>query len=131
MFSINSVKSDRVLIFSHRVGEFFRAELKGHDLSASIKVSTYTDNDGLNQLFQELGSSERPWQGEKSWSSLEGEFTLSATCSSLGVVCFYVSLRAFPGAPEEWSVEAGLETEFGQLAKIAKWSDAFFHATNT
>jgi len=131
MLSINSVNSDRALIFSQRVGEIFRVDLKAHALSASIEVSTYTDNDGLNKLFQELGGSERPWQGKRFWSSLEGEFTLSATCSSLGAVCFTVSLRSLTGTSEEWSVEAGLETEFGQLTQIAKNSKAFFNAANT
>jgi len=66
------------------------------------------------------------WQGIKSWESIEGEFIISATCSSLGEVLFTVRLRGLQGAPEEWTVSVGLATEFGQLRNIAKHAKGFF-----
>ncbi|MDD1607801.1 MAG: DUF6228 family protein, partial [Methylococcaceae bacterium] len=97
------------------------------DVSASTEVWAYTDANGLNEFFQELGCLERPWQGQRSWASIEGEFSLSATCTSLGNVTFHVTLFGLQGAPEEWSVQAGLETDFGQLEQIAKHVKLFFN----
>lgn len=118
-------------MFSQHEGEYFRVELKGFEVSASTQVWAYTDANGLNQFFQALGCLERPWQGERSWASIERDFSLAATCTSLGSVTFRVELRGSQGAPEEWRVEAGLVTEFGQLEGIAKNSEGFFNASST
>lgn len=128
MFSIHSTSSRRELVFSAHKGEYFHVELKGFDVTASTDVWAYTDANGLNEFFQELGRAERPWQGQRSWTSIEGDFSLSATCTSLGNVTFHVALLGLPGAPEEWRVEAGLETDFGQLEQIAKHAGLFFNA---
>jgi len=120
----------RELVFSNHKGEYFRVEIKGFELTAFTDVWAYTDANGLNQFFHELGCLERPWQGQRTWASIEGEFSISATCTSLGNVTFCVALRGLQGAAEEWSVEAGLETEFGQLAKIAKNAGLFFDTSS-
>lgn len=125
LFSIHSASSSRELIFSNHKDEYFRVELVG-DVSAAIDVWAYTDAQGLCELFQELASFEIPWQGEKGWSSIEGEFNISASCSTLGDVLFKVRLYGMLGAPEEWRVSAGLATEFGQLQHIAKRAAEFF-----
>jgi hypothetical protein len=101
--------------------------LKDFEVSASADVWAYTDADGLNKLFQELDGLESPWRGERSWASIEGDFSLFATCTSLGHVTFRVEMRGSQGAPEEWRVNAGLVIEFGQLEQIARSSNAFFH----
>jgi hypothetical protein len=115
-------------VFSAHKGDSFYIELKGFDVSASTEVWAYTDAYGLNEFFQELGCLERPRQGQRSWASIEGEFSLSATCTLLGNVTFHVTLFGLQGTPEEWSIEAGLETEFGQLEQIAKHAKLFFNA---
>jgi len=125
LFSIHSSSSSRELVFQSRKGEYFQVVLKG-DVEAIADVWAYTDAQGLGRLFQELAAYERPWKGEKGWQSIEGEFSISATCSSLGEVRFLVKLRGLQGAPEEWNVQVGLATEFGQLGKIAKQAMAFF-----
>lgn len=124
LFSIHSVSSDREFIFSNRDGEFFNFEIKGHEISAAIKVSTYTDDNGLNNLFKELSSFERPWQGTRSWESLEGEFEIHASCATLGQVTFVVNLRSYPG---NWKLQAEVKTELGQLPQIAKKAEIFFN----
>ncbi|MBC2729525.1 DUF6228 family protein [Thiobacillus sp.] len=124
--SIRSTASKRELVFSQRQDERFHVELKGFEVSASTDVWAYTDAAGLNNLFQELGSLDKPWQGDRSWGAIEGDFSLSATCTSLGSVTFRVKIRGAQGAPEEWEVSAGLVIEFGQLEQIARSSNAFF-----
>lgn len=128
MFSIHSVSSDRELQFHSLQGDEFMVELQGLSPSALLRVSAYTDAFGLNRLFQELAQLEKPWQGIKSWESLEGEFSLSSTCSLLGNVTFRVILIGLMGASEEWRLEAGLNIDFGMLQEIGKKSDAFFNA---
>jgi hypothetical protein len=126
LFSIHSVSSDRELVFSSRKGEYFLVELKGSALSVSTGVWATTDASGLNKFFQEIASHRNPWQGERSWGSLEGEFEISATCTTLGHVIFWVKLSGLPGGVEEWEAQAGLETELGQLEKIAVGANIFF-----
>jgi len=125
VFSIHSSSSSRELVFQSRKGENFQVILKGN-VEAATDVWAYTDAQGLNNLFQELGTYQKPWKGKKEWQSIEGEFSISATCSSLGEVQLWVELRGLQGAPEEWKVHVGLVTEFGQLEKIAKEAMVFF-----
>ncbi|SRR6266849_2135273 len=131
LLSIRSTSSKRELVLSGRQGDNFRAELSGFEVSAATSVWAYTDAMGLNKLFQEIGHVNKPWQGERKWASLEGEFSISATCTTLGNVTFRITMCGSQGAPEEWRVAVGLSTEFGQLEKIAKDSDAFFNGTGT
>jgi hypothetical protein len=126
LFSIHSVDSDRELVFRAHKDEYFDIELKGSGLSAMVGVWEYEAVNGLNTLFQELASFKTPWQGVRTWESLEGELSLSAMCSTLGQVTFLVKLSHLTGSPEDWRVEAGLVTELGQLEKIAKDANTFF-----
>lgn len=128
MFSIHSTSSRRELVFSAHKDDYFHVELKGFEVSASANVWAYTDANGLNEFFQELSRFERPWQGRRSWATIENDFSLSATCTSLGNVTFHVTLLGLQGAPEEWRVEAGLVTELGQLEQIAEHAELFFNA---
>ena len=102
MFLIHSTSSRRELVFSAYKDDYFHVELKGFELSASTDVWAHTDANGLNEFFQELGRLERPWQGERSWASIEGEFSLFATCTSLGNVTFQVALHGSQCTPEAW-----------------------------
>jgi hypothetical protein len=108
--------------------ECFHVELKGFEVAAGANISAYTDATGLNRFFQELGRFDKPWQGKKTWASIESDFSISANCTSLGSVTFCVELRGLQGAPEEWRVDVGLVSEFGQLEQIAKNSESFFNA---
>jgi len=126
--SIHSTHSDCELVLNHCRDEQLRVNLKGAGISASAHVSIFTDAGGLNRYFQELGKLERPWPGERSWASIEEDFVLSVTCTSLGIVAFRVELRGAQGAPEGWWVKAGILLELGQLPQIARKSNAFFSA---
>lgn len=127
LFNIHSVYSDRELIFRARTKQRLEVELRGHGLSAVIDVWLDTYLNGLNAFFQKLASFKQPWQDAHTWQSLEGEFSLSATCATLGQVTFLVKLRHIKGEPEDWDLEARLVTELGQLDKIAKDANTFFH----
>ena len=125
MFSIHSTSSSNELVFSSFNQEYFRVELKGN-VTGSIEVWAYTDIKALLTFFQTLAKASKPWKGEQSWASIEEDFSISASCSSLGQVTFEVTLWGFPGDPEEWKIKTGLVSEFGQLPKIGKRAEAFF-----
>ena len=124
-FSIKSASSSQELTIFNRDGEYFEVQLAGV-VSAHIRVYAYTDEQGLNNLFQKLGGMNKPWKGELAWESLEGEFKISVSCSSLGQVQFNIALWGLPGHPEEWRVNSGLVSEFGQLHAIANRANRFF-----
>jgi hypothetical protein len=126
LFSIHSVYSDRELIFRAQKEDRMEIELRGSDLSALLSVWLYTGVVDLNAYFEKLASFKQPWQGAHTWASLEGEFSLSATCATLGQVTFLVKLRHAVGSPEDWRLEYELVTELGQLEKIAKNAKVFF-----
>ena len=126
MFCIHSVSSDREIVFSAHKGDYFHVALKDKNISFSVEVWATNDRNGLNNFFQELASLRVPWSGTRSWTSLEGEFNISATCTMLGHIVFTVKLNGQPGETEAWKVQAGLETELGQLEKIAQSANSFF-----
>jgi len=120
LLTLRSSTSNRSLRIEAVANSYLSAVLESHVLSASVEVWTETgDVAGLARFFGELGALEKPWSGVRNWVSLESDFELSATCTSLGAVTFMISMRGLRGAPEEWKLDAGIETEFGQLARLA------------
>jgi hypothetical protein len=130
VFSIKSSSSSRELVFSAYEDGYFLVELKG-EVAAAINVWAYTDALALRDLFQELAELQRPWQGSKSWGSVEGELSISATCSALGEVVFSIALQQRSGSSEDWRIQAGLVTELGQLPSIAKGAALFLIEPST
>jgi len=131
MFAIHSNSSDREVRFLDRRGDEFIVELAGRGIAATQWVSAFTDSKGLARWMAELAANELPWKGAKSWATLEGEFQISATCGSSGVVSFLVTLSGLPGSSEEWRVSAGVASELGQLPLLAQAAGHFFDYPQT
>ena len=125
-FEIASNVSARKIIFSERHGDSFLVELKGHGLNASVMVSAYTDALGLLKWLERLSAYNAPWKSEEDWSAIEGEFRISARCSAIGNVVFQVHMWALPGAPEEWRMSAGIESDLGSMPRLAGAARQFF-----
>jgi hypothetical protein len=126
MITISSTTSNRTLHIRRNGSDGLDIELGGFPVSVNTTIWCDTDDiTALIDFFTLLGNQQQPWSNQKHWSSLEGECTLSATCSSLGVVMFQVMLRGQSGSPEEWQVTAGITSAFGQLAQLA--SDILTH----
>lgn len=120
LLTIRSSISGSVLHVKAPVDSYLTVSLEGHQYFGKVEVWLETgDAAGLARFFGDLGKMEAPWKGPHIWSSLEGDLELSATCSSLGAIVFKVAMVARQGAAEEWNLHAGIETEFGQLARIA------------
>jgi hypothetical protein len=128
MFSIRSNSSDRELTFRDLSGDYFTVELLGAELRAIRGVYAYTDHLGLVRFFETLAAYERPWDQPCEWGSLEGEFNISASCSSLGEVLFTVSISGQPGVSEEWQLSFSITSELGLLPSIAKAAKSFFNS---
>jgi hypothetical protein len=127
-FRIKSSDSDLELILSDIQGDFFKARIVSKYLNTIREVWAYTDAYGFADLMENLSSYEKPWTDLKRWESIEGEFKILASCSKLGTVTFEIEL-SHHGCAEEWAVKTQLNSELGQLPRIAKSARAFFGAS--
>ena len=125
MFYIRSTESGNELIFDDVKGDNFTVCFKSFELSVKREVWAYTDAHGLSNLFNRLAAHELPWSSTESWESIEGEFSLHATCNSRGVVNFKLCISN-SGNAEPWSFSGNICTEIGQLPSIAKSAQQFF-----
>ena len=64
-------------------------------------------------------------EGQRRWETIEGEFKISAKCSRLGQVTFEIEFSQYSRA-EEWVVKTQLNTELGQMPRLAKSAREFF-----
>jgi hypothetical protein len=127
-FKIRSVSTDKALRFFDPIDYSFRVELRGASIHALREVYCPVGPTELIQFFSRLGAYMRPWSGSERYTSVEGDFSLAAACSSLGQVTLTIVIHGAFGAPEEWQVRSGLELELGQLPGIAAAADRFFRA---
>ena len=125
MISIKSNSSNRELRFLSRRGDYISMELLG-DPSLSHKTYTYTEQAALARIFEEFASIEKPWSGEKTWTSIEDDFSMKITCSNLGQVKFEFKFWQRQGSDEESKTKVNLITELGMLPKISKQANDFF-----
>jgi hypothetical protein len=94
--------------------------------SAEVDVFAYDGERTLALLFRRLAEDWRGWDGERGWSSLEGDFDLSATHDGLGHVALAVRLRSGP-YEEDWLVQGTIWVDAGQLNAVAR-NAAALHA---
>ena len=125
MLTIHSSNSSRTLRIHAPVASYVTVAMEGHEISGVVQVWAETGEvEGLAKFFGELGSLDAPWKSARAWESIEGDFKMSATCSSLGAVTFLVNMSGLLGAAEEWHLHAGIGTEFGQLSRLAVEAEA-------
>jgi hypothetical protein len=122
---IRSSRGRRSLRFHSRNGDYFIASIDGDEAQASVRVWGYTDCGLLVDLFESIARDWRGWQGERTWSSIEGEFSLAASTNSRGAVTIRVTLCHNDG-DDDWELDIPVFTEAGQLDSIASHVSAFF-----
>ena len=130
--TIKSSSSSNELQLSEQEGllrpegsEYYRVTLKAKDLVASAKVYAFQPHGELAQFFEDLASHWKSLDGERQWRSLEGEFALSCESDDRGHIAMRVVLKS--GLYEDdWSVEALINVEAGQLVEIASNIRQFF-----
>ncbi len=125
LLTIQSSSSSRTLRIHAAVDSYLTVTLEGHEISGVVQVWAETGEvEALAKFFGGMGSLEAPWKSARTWETIEGDFKLTATCSSLGAVTLLVNMSGLPGAAEEWQLQAGIETEFGQLSRLAAEAEA-------
>lgn len=125
MFAIHSSESGSRLIFDDVQGDYFTICYTSSEVAVKREVWAYTDSHGLANLFEHLASHELPWSSSEKWESIEGEFSLVATCNSRGIVNLNAKISTL-GNAEPWIFEGNICTEIGQLPAIAKSARQFF-----
>jgi uncharacterized protein DUF6228 len=125
-FSIKSSCSDREFRFLSIEGEYFTVEFTSKAVAAKRRVWAYTDGNLLVKMFESMASAINGWQGQVEWSSIEGERTLTCLCDKLGHVHVDVDLKDDANGGERWSVSSRIQSELGQLPRIASDARRFF-----
>lgn len=125
MFSIESLISNNKIIFDELDGNDCIVKLDG-DIITSLELSIFTDPYGISNLFKELSSYEKAWEGQKSWESIERDFLISVSCSKLGKVFINIIMDKWITTEAKWKISIDLVTEMGQLPEVAKSAERFF-----
>src|SRR5262245_39099383 len=116
-FEVSSRNGDASLCLREDNRDYFIAEVRGLNLVAHARVVTYMPQ-GLVELFADMATNWKGWNGAKTWASLEGELELAAEMDKAGHVGLTVRLRK--GAPAAWAVTVELLIEAGQLDTLAR-----------
>ena len=101
--------------------------LPGLSARAEVDAFAYDAEHTLGVLFRRLADDWRGWAGERTWSSLEGDFDIAATHDGLGHVALRVGLRSGPYA-EDWLATGTIWLDAGQLEAVARHAAAFTSA---
>jgi hypothetical protein len=104
--------------------EYFRVTIRGNGLTASARVYAFEPTGGLEQFLKEIAANWRGWEGEKIWTSLEGELRLGCTSDSLGHIAIEVTLHE--AGAGGWSARDVFHVDAGQLEQIALDVKRFF-----
>lgn len=110
--------------------------VSGFNLRASTRVKfTWNvaegtgDGDRLVAFFKDMAGSvagNLPWEGQKTFESGEGDLSLRATCSQMGLVLLKCTLcRPFV---EDWSASVTVKLEAGTLDEVAARLGGFLQA---
>ena len=101
----------------------YGVKLVNANLSAMIEVRH--DLGDPAAVFRQVAERWKGWEGELVWGSLEGELTLRFAQDRAGHVTIGVGLRSRPHECD-WSIQATIIAEAGQLEDLARRAKAFF-----
>lgn len=104
----------------------FVASVTGAPFTGEVNTTTYFVGPP-SLLFRDMADNWQGWKGEKIWGALDGEFTLTATATSLGRITVIIEMVEMAGA---FRLEATLALEAGQLENISKRVEALFPLEN-
>jgi len=104
--------------------EKLEVSLVGPSCSARLATSTYYSGSPA-LLFRKMAASWRGWEGELCWSTLEGEFKMTATADRLGHILLLAELHS-DAYPREWELKARLDLEAGALEQLCRSIEAVF-----
>jgi Family of unknown function (DUF6228) len=131
---IRCCKNDGELEFSEKEGlslsagrEYFRATIRSKYLTSFTDVYAFDPFDSnLVRFFEDLARNWKGFDGEKEWSSLEGELSLICTSDNLGHFALEATLR---NNEDTRYARKTFFIESGQLEKIAQEARIFFNVS--
>jgi len=123
--TIKSTDSGAKLVFSGIEGDYFVATYDSPEVRVSKRVWGYSDCELFVDLFESMAAEWRGWEGEKIWSSIEGEFSVSGASDKKGHIRLKLGFTKFEGS-EPWKLESILNLEAGLIDGIAKKLRSFF-----
>lgn len=100
--------------------DYITVEIENPSLSAKKIVYIYRDFLSLIEFFEDLSAHWKGWVGVRTFSSLEGDFSIHVTHDSRASVSFQVSLKEEISIINEWSVEVKINIALGELESIPK-----------
>ncbi len=129
---IKCCKSECELEFSEKEGlrqpagkEYFRVTIKSKHLSSFTDVYIFDPFDShLVSFFEDLATNWKGFEGEKTWSSLEGEFSL--VCKSDNTGHFELEAK-ITNIYDTMCARKSIYIESGQLENIALKAKNFFN----
>jgi Family of unknown function (DUF6228) len=127
VFTIKSSRDDCAIEFFDRdssPGYYFNVKITRYDLFAAAKVWSGHGDPTPDNWLQGLAQHWQGWDGERQWSSLEGEFSLTATNDCRGHIAITIQLRS--GLYDAWFVRVVVFVDAGQLDGLASQAARFF-----
>ena len=95
--------------------EYYTLSLSGRGMNSSVRVANQSYGETPLDFFKQLAEG---WDGEKVWSALEGEYSMSAKSDLTGHI--YINFHIYSNLTEPyWSVQVAIVLESGQLDSIA------------
>lgn len=105
--------------------EYFRVTIKSKHLTSFTDVYAFDPFDfNLVKFFEDLARNWKGFDGEKEWSSLEGEFRLSCSSDNLGHFALEATIR---NNEDTRFARKTFFIESGQLEEIASQAKSFFN----
>jgi hypothetical protein len=98
--------------------------LVGPNLSGRISTSTYVAGSPA-LLFRKMAAKWRGWDGEIKWSTLEEDFSLTATADRTGHVDLLIKMQN-NYYPYGWEMQVHFALEAGSLEDLFKKTSAIF-----
>ena len=132
---IKCCENDGELEFSKKEGlflsagkEYFRVTIRSKHLISFTDVYAFDPFDSnLVRFFENLAENWKGFDGEKKWSSLEGEFSLDCTSDNLGHFALEATIR---NNEDTRYARKTIFIESGQLENISLEAKDFFNTRN-
>jgi len=94
--TIKSAHDGTSLEFTGCSSDYYNITLNGPNCQGTGKVYAFEPAEKISAFFHDMAANSRGWNGKKNWCSLEGEFSLSATCDSTGHITLSAELHSGP-----------------------------------
>ncbi|ODX27808.1 DUF6228 family protein [Vibrio parahaemolyticus] len=97
--------------------EYYTLSLSGRGMNSSVRVTNEPYGENPLDFFKQLAEEWHGWEGEKVWSAMEGEYSMSAKSDLTGHVSINFQICSNLIEPY-WNAQVAIVLESGQLDSI-------------